>query len=201
MNEIVPDILTWASFSELHGYNFNGHLVRYPEGNLCIDPVAPSAEFLATLTRMGVARILLTNRNHSRAANAVRERTGSRTFIHPDDAAHAESQGTEIDGTLSVGERIGPLKIIAVPGKSSGEVALYWPERRLLIVGDAVIGNPPGGCALLREKVLDDPTLLRQSVRELLDLDFDTLLVGDGVSILDNAKARLKELVDTFPGM
>jgi glyoxylase-like metal-dependent hydrolase (beta-lactamase superfamily II) len=199
MNEIVPDIFAWAWFSEQHGYNFNGYLVRHPAGNLCIDPVPPGEADLAEIVRMGVTSILLTNRNHSRAANVVRTRTGARTFIHPDDAAHARSQGAEVDGVLSVGEKIGPLAIVAVPGKSPGEVALHWPERSLLIVGDAVIGNPPGQCGLLREKVMDDPTRLRQSVCKLLDLEFDTLLFGDGVSILHDAKVRLQELVATFP--
>ena len=199
MNEIVPDIFTWAWFSEAHGYNFNGYLVRHAEGNLCIDPVPPSDESLADIARMGVARILLTNRNHSRAANLVRERTGARTLIHPDDAAHARSQGAVVDGELSISEKIGPLTSVAVPGKSPGEVALHWPEKKLLIVGDAVIGNPPGNCALLREKVMDDPARLRRSVRKLLDLEFNALLVGDGASILHDAKLRLKELVDTFP--
>ena len=129
----------------------------------------------------------------------MRARTGARTIIHPADAAHARSQGAEIDGALGVGEKIGPLTIVAVPGKSPGEVALHWPERKILIVGDAVIGNPPGRCGLLREKVMDDPVRLRRSVRKLLDLEFETLLFGDGVSILHDAKMRLKELVDTFP--
>jgi glyoxylase-like metal-dependent hydrolase (beta-lactamase superfamily II) len=200
MNEIVPDIFIWAWFSEPHGYNFNGYLVRHPEGNLCIDPVPPDEGDLAGIVRMGVSRILLTNRNHSRAANVVRERTGARTLIHPDDAAHARSQGAEIDGPLNVGERVGPFTIVAVPGKSPGEVAFHWPERKLLIVGDAVIGNPPGHCGLLREKVMDDPARLRQSVRQLLGLDFDLLLFGDGASILHDAKLRLQELVAAFPG-
>ena len=201
MNEIVTDIFTWAWFSEPHGYNFNGHLVRHPAGNHCIDPVPPESADLAEIVRMGVAKTLLTNRNHSRAANVVRERTGARTLIHPDDAAHARSQGAEIDGDMNVGEKIGPVTIIAVPGKSPGEVALHWAERGLLIVGDAVIGNPPGQCGLLREKVMDDPACLKQSVRKLLDLEFDTLLVGDGTPILHDAKTRLRELVATFPGV
>lgn len=200
MNEIVTDIFTWAWFSEPHGYNFNGHLVRHREGNLCIDPVQPSDECLADIGRIGAANILLTNRNHSRAANAVRARTGARTLINPDDAAYARSQGAEIDGDLNPGEKIGPLMIVAVPGKSAGEVALHWPERKLLIVGDAVIGNQPGRCGLLREKVMDDPTRLKRSVRKLLDLEFDMLLFSDGASILHDAKMRLKELVNTFPG-
>jgi glyoxylase-like metal-dependent hydrolase (beta-lactamase superfamily II) len=198
MNEIVSNIFTWAWFSEPHGYNFNGYLIRHTAGNLCIDPVLPSDESLADIAQMGVARILLTNRNHSRASNVVRARTGARTLIHLDDATHARSQGAEIDGELNVGEKIGPLTIVADPGKSPGEIALHWPERGILVVGDAVIGNPPGHCGLLRDKVMDDPARLRQSVRKLLELEFDALLVGDGVSILHGAKSRLKELVDTF---
>ena len=201
MLEIVPDIFTWAWFSEPHGYNFNGHLVRHPAGNLCIDPVPPDSADVAEIERMGVTRILLTNRNHSRAANMVRARTAAKTLIHRDDAAHAKSQGAEIDGELNVGESVGPLTIVAVPGKSPGEVALFWPERRLLIVGDAVIGNPPGQCGLLRETVMDDPARLKASVHKLLDLEFDTLLFGDRVSIVHDAKTRLKDLVATFPNV
>ena len=199
MREILNDIFTWPWFSEPHGYNFNGHLIRHPEGNLCIDPVEPSEEELDEIASLGVARIILTNRNHSRASNKLRERTGARTSIHPDDAAHARDQGTMLDDALAVGQTIGPLVVVEAPGKSPGEVALHWPERRLLMVGDAVIGNPPGSCGLLREKVMDDPERLRQSVRRLLDLDFDTLLVGDGEPVLEGAKARLEELVATFP--
>jgi len=200
MREIVSGIQTWAWFSEPHGYDFNGHLVGDPGGNICIDPVAPSDADLDAIAAAGVSQIVLTNRNHSRAANRIRARTGAQTRIHADDADHAQSQDTEIDGALTVGGRIGPFDVVAAAGKSPGEVALFWPERKILIVGDAVIGNPPGACALLPERVMDDPDRLRQSVRDFLDLDFDTLLVGDGVAILSDAKARLRQLVETFAG-
>ncbi|MGH8659893.1 MAG: MBL fold metallo-hydrolase [Gammaproteobacteria bacterium] len=154
MQEIASDIFTWSWFSEPHGYDFNGHFIRHSEGNLCIDPVQPSEEDLETITRLGVAQILLTNRNHTRAAKLVRLRTGAKAAIHPDDAHHARSQGAEIDEALRVGEQIGPLEVIGVPGKSPGEVAFYWRARRVLIVGDAVIGNPLGRCGLLREQVM-----------------------------------------------
>ena len=199
METILGDVLTWSWFSEPHGYNFNSLLIRDPGGNLCIDPVEPNDEVLSELARMGVSRILLTNRNHVRAANRIRERTGARSYIHPEDAAYAKSQGAVLDGELHAGERIGPLEVIGVSGKSPGEVAFLWPERKALIVGDAVIGNPPGRLSLLREKVMDDPARLRRSVQQLLALDFDTILVGDGVSVIGDAKQRLKELVDGFP--
>lgn len=198
MKEILPNIRSWQWFSEPHGYDFNGHLLSVPGGNLCIDPVMMTAEELTELARLGVSRILLTNRNHVRDANRLRARTGARTAIHPADAGYARVQGAELDDELQVGEQIGPLRVLAVPGKSPGEVAFHWPERHILIVGDSVIGKPPGKCSLLKEKVMDDPAQLRHSVRALLDVDFDCLLVGDGVSILTGAKERVAELAGTF---
>lgn len=198
MREVVSGIFTWPWFSQPHSYNFNGHLIRHAGGNLCIDPVEPTEEDLNELAHYGVARILLTNRNHSRAANKVRARTGARTAIHPADAPHARNEGAELDDELHIGKKVGPLTVVGAAGKSPGEAALHWPERKILIVGDAVVGDPPGRCKLLPEKVVDDPARLRQSVRSLLDLDFDILLPGDGAPILQGAKARLRELVDTF---
>ncbi|MBY0280053.1 MBL fold metallo-hydrolase [Candidatus Binatia bacterium] len=199
MREILSDVFTWSRLSEPHGYDFNGYLVRAATGNVCIDPVEPEAEDLAELARIGVASIVLTNRNHVRASNAVRAATGARVLIHPGDAAYARGQGAEIDGEIHGGQRVGPLVVVAAAGKSPGEVALHWPERRILVVGDAVIGNPPGHCSLLREKVMDDPAALRASVEALLALDFDVLLTGDGAPILRDAHDRLDELVATFP--
>jgi glyoxylase-like metal-dependent hydrolase (beta-lactamase superfamily II) len=198
MRELLPGVLTWSWHSPPHGYDFNGYLLSVPDGNLCIDPVEAPPDVVAELARRGVARVLLTNRNHVRDVNRIRSRTGASVAIHPSDAGHARGQGAEIDQELQAGERIGPLSVVAVPGKSPGEVAFHWPARRLLVVGDAVIGAPPGQCGLLRDKVMDDPAQLRDSVRQLLQLDFDTLLVGDGVPILSGAKNRLRELVATF---
>ncbi len=199
MRDIVSNILTWPWFSEPHGYNFNGHLVRDPGGNICIDPDEPTEDDLDALVREGVAWIILTNRNHSRAANRVRARTGARTVIHAHDADHARSQKTDLDDALEVGGTVGPLEVVDASGKAPGAVALLWRDRGILSVGDAIIGHPPGQCGLLPERVMDDPARLRSNLRKFLDLDFDILLVGDGEPILQNAKIRLKELVETFP--
>ena len=199
MREFLPGVLSWSWFSEPHGYDFNGTLLLNAEGNLCVDPVDPTDAVLDRLAREGVAQILITNRNHVRAANRVRERTGARIAIHPADAAYARDQGTEIDTELQVGERAGPFTVVGVPGKSPGEIALHDPARGLLVVGDAVIGNPPGRLSLLRERVMDAPVRLRASVRSLIELDFAALMVGDGVPIREGGRERLRELVASFP--
>jgi glyoxylase-like metal-dependent hydrolase (beta-lactamase superfamily II) len=199
MQKIADDILTWSWFSKPHGYGFNGFLILLSGANVCIDPAEPTDEDLEQIVKLGAARILVSNRNHARAANKIRARTGARTAIEAADAAYARAQGAELDTEIRVGEKVGPLTVIGVPGKSAGEVAFHWPERKILIVGDAVIGNPPGNCGLLRESVMDNPAQLRESVRALLKLDFDSLLMGDGQSIIGGAKQKLKDLVDTFP--
>jgi len=78
MHEFMPGVFIGSWFSEPHGYDFHGTLLLCAEGDLCVDPVDPSEEVLDRLAKEGVAQILITNRNHTRAANRVRERTGAR---------------------------------------------------------------------------------------------------------------------------
>jgi len=200
MREILPGVLTWPWFSERHGYDFNGYLLRLPGGNLCVDPVEMPREVLEEIRALGVQRIVLTNRNHFRACMKVKELTSARIGIHPADAAFVRERGVEVDDELLPGQRAGPFTVVAAEGKSPGEIALHSPRRRILIVGDAVIGNPPGTLSVLREKVMDDPPLLRASVAALAALEVEVLLPGDGAPILRDAGARLRELVASFGG-
>ena len=199
MREILPGVLTWPWFSERHGYDFNGYLLRLPGGNLCVDPVEMPGEVLEEIVAAGVQRIVLTNRNHFRASMKVKERTGAPIAIHPADAAFARGKGAAIDEDLRPGQRLGPLEVVAAPGKSPGEVALYWPEQRTLLVGDACVGKPPGSCALLPDAVIDDKALLLDSLRMLAQLDFDALLLGDGAPILSGGRAALGRLLEGTP--
>jgi glyoxylase-like metal-dependent hydrolase (beta-lactamase superfamily II) len=73
-------------------------------------------------------------------------------------------------------------------------VALHWPERRLLLVGDACVGRAPGVLGLLPTAVIDDLPRLHASLRRLAALDLEALLVGDGHSILTGASAALRAL-------
>jgi glyoxylase-like metal-dependent hydrolase (beta-lactamase superfamily II) len=196
MREILPGIFTWPWFSERFNYDFNGTFVEAASGNLVVDPVDPDLDTLAELGRRGAYRILLTNRNHFRACARVREATGARIAIHPADAPFLRERQIPVDAELAVGEKIGPLEVVAAGGKSPGEVAFFWPDRRILIVGDACVGNPPGKLSLLPAKVIDDLAALKRSLAGLAELDFDTLLVGDGVPILGGARAALRQLVE-----
>jgi glyoxylase-like metal-dependent hydrolase (beta-lactamase superfamily II) len=197
MREILPGIFTWPWFSQRHGYDFNGYLVA--EGGVCIDPVEMDGSVLEELERQGVARIVLTNRNHFRAAAKVKERTSAPIAIHPADAQFARDRGIAVDAELAHGGRVGPFTVIDAHGKSPGEIALHWPQRKLLLVGDACVGKTPGECALLPDAVIDDKPALCASLRRLAALDFDALLLGDGHPVLQGGRQALARLVERLP--
>ena len=40
MREILNEIFTWSWYSEPHGYNFNGHILRPPKGTSASTPLS-----------------------------------------------------------------------------------------------------------------------------------------------------------------
>ena len=79
--------------------------------------------------------------------------------------------------------------------KSPGEMALYWQHRKILILGDALIGEPPGNVSLLPREKYVDITLARKGISVLVDLDFDVLLLSDGQPIPKNGKIAVENFI------
>jgi glyoxylase-like metal-dependent hydrolase (beta-lactamase superfamily II) len=198
MKEIISGILTWPWFSERQGYDFNGYLIRLPGGNLAVDPVEMNDAVLDELAGGGVQRIVLTNRNHFRAAAKLKARTGASVLVHPADAEFVRKNGVAVDEALAHGQKIGPFTVLDAHGKSPGEIALHWPERKLLLVGDACVGKTPGAFSLLSPKVIDDLPALHETIRRLAQLDVETVLVGDGACISSGGGAALRALAESF---
>ena len=139
------------------------------------------------------AGLWITNRNHSRAAATFRERYGLNVSAHEADAERVEAGA---DQTVRGDERLpGDIQLIHVPGKSPGEIAFHVPRSNALIVGDVVIGVPPGELSTYPEKVIDDMEELHRSAAKLLEYDFDALLLCDGEPITAGGKQKLQEFV------
>src|ERR1041384_3573521 len=189
MREILPGIFTWPWFSERHGYDFNGYLIRREDGNVAGDPVEGGLQEM-----QDVKRIVLTNRNHFRDAARIKAATGAHVMVHAGDADFVRKNGVEPDEPLVYGRRIAGFEVLDASGKSPGEIALWNAERRILIVGDACVGKPPGALALLSPKVIDDLPRLQESVKRLAALPVEALLVGDGAPVLQDASAALRAL-------
>jgi len=162
-----------------------------------IDPPQPSEKDLTQMQKMGgVQQIIITNQHHLRRASVIQKKFNSKLQINSADAGKVE---LNCDSNFSNGEILaGFLKAVVVPNnKTPGETALYWEKRKILFVGDALIGDPPGKLRLLPEKMYADIQRAKNGIKTLMDLDFDTLLVGDGDSILSGAKTAVAEFINS----
>ena len=134
---------------------------------------------------------MLTNKDHLRGSDECRRRLGNPILIHELDAPLL---GLTPDGTFKNGDLLaGELEVLHLPHmKSPGESALYWRKERVLILGDALIGKPPGELGLLPPEKFADARKAFESLRRLGNLDVKMILVGDGDSVLSGGSAALE---------
>ncbi len=97
-----------------------------------------------------------------------------------------------IDESVGDGDAVGPLRVLHVPGHSPGHLAFSWPERRLLLSGDA-IATWPRFEAGWRAFTLN-PEQHAESIRRLAELDAGIVGVGHGDPITIDAADRIRSL-------
>ena len=192
MKSLLPNIWEWSWFSEDKQLNFNGHLLSVGEHRILVDPPLMTATDMAFARQGGsIDYIIVTNRDHEREAGPLRKEFRC-TVMAPE--LDAKDMSIDVDKTFRDGELLpGGLWVIHLAHqKSAGESALFLEKQNgILIVGDAVIGNPPGALRLLPPEKYSDIQRAREGLDRLLKYNFTKLLVGDGTSILDNAKPVL----------
>ena len=198
LKPILPNVWQWSWFSEEKQLNFNGHLLTVGEHRILVDPPPLTQDEKAQLKRIGaIDYIVLTNRDHVRAAADYQREFGCHLYVPELDAPQMELKATRTfkDGELLPG---GLWAVHLTDQKSPGECALFLQQGKgLLIVGDALIGKPAGSvCMLPSEKFADAPKA-KEGLRRLLKYQFEILLVGDGASILSDAKSVVAAFLDS----
>jgi hypothetical protein len=94
-------------------------------------------------------------------------------------------------------EPIGSFTFISVrSGRTWREVALWWPERRVLVCGDA-LGTAPYYRARTERLAVHPFLRLRPPRRQLEALDPATILCGHGEGIDEEAHTALREALRT----
>ena len=196
MKTILPNISEWSWFSEEKQLNFNGHLLAVGEHRILVDPPPMNASDRAITQRGGALDyIILTNRDHEREAADFRKIFNCQVMAPELDA---KEMTLPIDKTFKDGELLpGGIWVVQLSHqKSPGESALFLQQGQgVLIVGDGIIGDPPGSLRLLPSEKYIDIVQARDSLRRLLKYTFDSLLVGDGTSLITGAKPALEQLL------
>lgn len=196
MKQVLPGIWQWSRFSEEKQLDFNGLFLMVGEHKILVDPPPMTAEASVFIRRNGpVDYIIVTNRDHAREAATYQAEFRCQLQVPDADAAEMDLQPTK---TFKDGELLpGGIWVIHLKGqKSPGESALFLQQGRgVLIVGDALIGMPAGSVSMLPPEKYADVGQAKEGLRRLLKYQFESLLVGDGTSILTGAKQPVEQLL------
>lgn len=194
MKALLPGISSWSWFSEEKQIDFNGHFLDVGEHHIIVDPPPMPSSVVAQIKHSGqVDYILLTNRDHVREAAKYQKEFQCRLYVPEKDAPEMDVTPDEVyrDQELLPG---GIWAVQLSDQKSQGETALFIQQGKgVLIVGDAIWGKPTGSVCMLPAEKYADANKAREGLRRLLKYNFDSLLVGDGASILIGAKPIVEQ--------
>ncbi len=215
-DQLAPGLHRWARrHPEWHPGEFGAEVVSFAAAagaeTLLIDPLLDGADDpaweLIAASGPGPLRILITITYHVRSAEPIRDRFGGEREVtihgHPAVGKRLASArgfepfvaGDELPGGVSA-EPIGKPRRFETP--------LLIPSQRALAFGDAVVGTPDGPRVWAQERIDDRvrrfyaerfvPTL-----RPLLDLDFDRLLLTHGPAVLGGGREALRSALAAPP--
>lgn len=161
-----------------------------------IDPVIPPAGVWETINLKGKPKaIYLTNKHHTRKSVQFKEKYLSPIWIHEADKPLMEIPA---DKTFQDGEFLdGGFEVIQIKdNKTPGESAFHLNRGNgIMILGDALIGHPSGELHLLPPPKISNPEKAKMGLKRLFDYSFDVLLLGDGTSILKEAKKSVEKFL------
>ena len=194
---IVPGVMTWSRWQPDRAMFFNSWLVATDAGHLAVDPLESDAEDLAQLDAVTLHAVVVTNRDHERAAAGLAARYGVPVFAPEPDAAEMQ---VRVDRCLRDGDDVAGWRVIVFEGfKTPGECALV--RGRTAITGDAFWGVPAGSLRLMPDEKLADPARAALSARRLLEANVQHLLVGDGMPVFHRAFDAITAMLDARPGV
>ena len=204
---ILDGLHLWSAHQPDRGIDFSGFFWARPGGGVLFDPLPLDEAGLAGIAASGGARwIVLTNADHWRAADAFRDRFGAEVLAPAADRGRLETDGRRPDRLYSAASDLpaelrDDIDVIPVRGcKTPGEVVLFLKPIRALLFGDVVRSHATGRLELLPDTHLPDKTAVLDSLRRVIPLPFEALLLGDGDGVFHNAREALFRMFDTLPG-
>jgi hypothetical protein len=189
LREIARGLRRWTSWHDHWEEDVGSVAVDTSDGLVLIDPLDPPPELGQP------AHVLVTVYWHAREAAGLKARTWAPSRSLRPLANRGVEAENAADGL--------PGGIRAFPTARAAE-AVYWlPEHRALVVGDVLLGAgakprpTDDALRLCPERWLGKATQddLRESLRPLLDLPVEHVLVSHGAPVLGGGKAALERVL------
>ena len=202
MKEILPGIYHWTAKHPNTGSLASSYFVA--ESGTALDPMVPTDVGLDWFEgERAVQAIALTNRHHDREAKAYCERFGLGPVLVPDSGLYEfEGKDLEVSGYAPGEEIITGIVVHEVGAICPDDMALEIRSAGALAMADGLV-HVDGRVRFVSDGLMDNPDQtkreLAQSLEQLLDVDFDTLLFAHGEPIVGDAKQALRDFLATNP--
>ena len=194
MLEIAPGLRRWTAFHDHWEEDVGSLAVETSDGLVLIDPIDPPSEVAAA------DHVLITVYWHGRSTGTL---GAKRVWASARSERPLKSRGIEVTDPFRAGDAL-PGGIRAFQTARSAEVVYWLPDQRAVVVGDVLLGagaKPRPTSDPLRlcpERWLGKGTHddLRRTLRPLLDLPVERVLVSHGEPILSGGKQALAAALD-----
>jgi len=194
--------LEWEGFGE----PLSVHVVEADETLLFGGGDASTADELAEIAHDHDADIVIVEHgdpDHYMGVPRLRE-LGVKVAVPEVDASRLRDDGIEPDVLLEPGVEYWGVEVVGAPGHTPGNAAYVYDG--VLVAGDTVVGADsefarPSDSALSvieSDWNADDEDAVA-SVANLLEHDFEAVLVTHGSNVLENGKKEVEKLVEALP--
>lgn len=197
MDEIGPGVYHWKAPHPKIKIEVSSYYVA--DSGTLIDPMLPPEGPAWFRAGREPQRIVLTNRHHYRQSDEIRAEFGCPVLCH-EAGLHEFDGGPEVEG-FRFGERLAPrITALEMGAICPEETALHLElGQGMLSLADGLIHY--GNLAFVPDSLLgDDPEQvkreLRDSLRRLLDHDFDAVLFAHGDPIVNGGREALRGFVE-----
>jgi glyoxylase-like metal-dependent hydrolase (beta-lactamase superfamily II) len=199
--QIAPGLWRWTGYHEEWKQDVGSVYDETEDGVVLIDPIVPpedATRFWSALDRDvdaagGTVHVLVTVYWHTRHAREMVERYSGRVWAPERGKQAIARRAGAVTDPFGEDDRL-PGGVEAFRTVRGNEVVYWLPQHRALVPGDVLLGDRDGGIRLCPQSWLGQSrtqTQLAESLRPLLELPVERVLLSHGQPVLKDAHAAL----------
>ena len=204
--EIAPGLWRWSGYHEEWKENVGSLYYETADGVVLVDPLVPADDadrFWRALDRDvkrvgGDVHVLVTVFWHTRDTASMVDRYEARVWAPSRARPAIERRAGTVTDTFRPADPL-PGGVQAFSTARAGEVVFWIPEQRTLVPGDVLLGADGGGVRMCPVSWLPEGRThaqLAASLRPLLDLPVERILVSHGSPVLEKGHEALAAALD-----
>jgi hypothetical protein len=181
---VAPGLRRWTAWHDEWKQEVASLAVETSDGLVLVDPLDPPAD------ARGAEHVLITVYWHGRSTKDV---AAKQVWASTRSAQPLRNRGIGVTDVFRPGDEL-PGGIRAFQTARASEVVYWLPKQRAIVVGDVLLGSPLRLCPerWLGKQTHDD---LRASLRPVLDLPLERVLVSHGEPVMSGGEQELAAIL------